>query len=115
MRARLRHRRIRTPLRRVLRLMHEHGLLAPSRSGAARGSRAHDGAIVPATGTDLTAVWTGEGPAVVFVVIDHSTGECVGLHAAARATRFQANPSAMACAVASADSRTASPVARPRR
>ena len=41
-------------------------------------------------GTDLTAFWTGEGPAAVFVAIDHCTAECVGLHAAARATRFQA-------------------------
>jgi putative transposase len=93
--ARLRHRGIRTSLRRVLRLMREHGLLAPSRSGAARGPRAHDGVIVTETpntmwGTDLTAVWTGEGPAAVFVAIDHCTAECVGLHAAARATRFEA-------------------------
>ncbi len=93
--ARLRHRGARTSRRRVLRLMREHGLLAPSRAGAARGPRAHDGTIVPETpdtmwGSDLTAVWTGEGPAAVFVAVGHCTAECVGTHAAARATRFEA-------------------------
>jgi putative transposase len=61
----------------------------------APGPRAHDGVIVTETpntmwGTDLTAIWTGEGPAPVFVAIDHCTAECVGLHAAARATRLEA-------------------------
>jgi putative transposase len=93
--ARLRQRGARTSRRRVLRLMREHALLAPSRAGAARGPRAHDGTIVPETpdtmwGSDLTAVWTGEGPAAVFVAVDHCTAECVGIHAAARATRFEA-------------------------
>jgi len=45
--ARLRHGGIRTSRRRVLRLMRAHGLLAPSRSGAPRGPRAHDGTIIP--------------------------------------------------------------------
>ena len=56
--ARLRHGGVRTSRRRVLRLMREHGLLAPARTGAPRGPRRHDGTIVPATvdttwGTDL--------------------------------------------------------------
>ena len=93
--ARLRHDGIRTSLRRVLRLMRENDLLAPSRVGAPRGPRSHDGTIIPATvdtiwGTDLTTTITGEGQAAVFVAIDHCSAECVGIHADARATRFQA-------------------------
>src|SRR5688500_19166302 len=43
--ARLRFKGIRTSRRRVLRLMREHGLLAPQRMGAPHGSKAHDGRI----------------------------------------------------------------------
>ena len=93
--ARLRHGGVRTSKRRVLRLMGEHDLLAPSRVGAPRGPRTHDGTIIPETvdtmwGTDLTTTWTGEGPAAVFVAIDHRSAECVGIHAAHHATRFEA-------------------------
>jgi putative transposase len=93
--ARLRAARTRTSLRRVLRLMRENGLLASTRVRAARGPRAHDGTIVPETvdamwGTDLTTTWTGEGPAAVFIAVDHASAACVGIHAAARATRFEA-------------------------
>jgi transposase InsO family protein len=93
--ARLRHAGVRTSKRRVLRLMREHGLLAPSRTGPARGPRAHDGTIVPEAvdvlwGTDLTTTWTGEGLASVFVAVDHCSAGCVGIHAALRATRFEA-------------------------
>jgi transposase InsO family protein len=41
-------------------------------------------------GTDLTTTITGEGQAAVFVAVDHCSAECVGIHADARATRFQA-------------------------
>src|SRR5215472_3849616 len=73
--ARLRHAGTRTSLRRVLRLMRENGLLAPGRAGPPRGPRNHDGTIIPDTvdtmwGTDLTATWTGEGLAAVFIAID---------------------------------------------
>src|SRR3712207_7297863 len=93
--ARLRHAGVRTSKRRVLRLMGAHGLLAPSRVGSPRGPRAHDGTIIPETvdilwGTDLTTTVTGEGQAAVFVALDHCSAECVGLHAALRATRFEA-------------------------
>jgi putative transposase len=93
--ARLRHDGIRTSRRRVLRLMREHGLLAPSRVGAPRGPRSHDGTIIPEAvdtmwGTDLTTTWTGEGLAAVFVAVDHCSAECIGLHAARHATRFEA-------------------------
>ena len=47
--ARLRHGGTRTSLRRVLRLMRQHDLLAPSRVGAPRGPRSHDGTIIPGT------------------------------------------------------------------
>ena len=45
--ARLRMRCVRTSRRRVLRLMREHDLLAPSRVGSPRGPRNHDGTIIP--------------------------------------------------------------------
>lgn len=93
--ARLRMSGTRTSLRRVLRLMRERGLLAPSRVGAPRGPRNHDGTIIPDAvdsmwGTDMTTTWTGEGQTAVFVAIDHHSAECVGLHAARRGTRFEA-------------------------
>jgi transposase InsO family protein len=93
--ARLRHGGVRTSRRRVLRLMRENDLLAPSRSGSPRGPRTHDGTIIPETidtmwGTDLTTTITGEGQAAVFVAVDHCSAECVGIHAAHHATRFEA-------------------------
>ncbi len=93
--ARLRYAGTRTSLRRVLRLMRQNNLLAPTRAGSPRGPRNHDGTIIPDTvdamwGTDLTTTITGEGQAAVFVAVDHCSAECVGIHAHARATRFQA-------------------------
>ena len=41
---------VRTSRRRVLRLMRENDLLAPSRVGAPRGPRSHDGTIIPDDG-----------------------------------------------------------------
>src|SRR3712207_3576678 len=75
--------------------MGEHDLLAPSRVGSPRGPRNHDGTIIPETvdtlwGTDLTTAWTGEGQAAVFVAIDHCSADCVGIHAALQANRFEA-------------------------
>ena len=75
--------------------MRENDLLAPGRVGSPRGPRNHDGTIIPETvdtmwGTDLTTTFTGEGPAAVFVAIDHCSAECVGVHAHSRATRFEA-------------------------
>src|SRR5947209_10355516 len=93
--ARLRLAGVRTSKRRVLRLMRENDLLAPSRVGSPRGPRSHKGTIIPQTvdtmwGTDLTTTITGEGQAAVFIAIDHRSAECVGIHAARRATRFEA-------------------------
>ena len=93
--ARLRHAGTRTSLRRVLRLMRQNHLLAPTRAGSPRGPRNHDGTIIADTvdamwGTDLTTTITGEGQAAVFVAVDHCSAECVGIHAHPQATRFQA-------------------------
>ena len=93
--ARLRFAGIRTSKRRVLRLMREHGLLAPIRIGRPHGPKAHDGTIRTARvdamwGTDLTSTMTGEGQASIFIAVDHCSTECVGIHAARRATRFEA-------------------------
>src|SRR3954454_3996773 len=93
--ARLRVAGLRPSKRRVLRLMRANNLLAPTRVGAPRGPRNHDGTIIPDTvdtmwGTDLTTTYTGEGQVAVFVAVDHYSAECVGIHAARRATRFEA-------------------------
>jgi len=93
--ARLRAEGLRTSARRVLRTMNAHGLLAPVRALGGRGPRTHDGTIVPDRpdamwGTDLTGTLTGEGNASVFLVIDHCTAECLGIHAARRGTRYEA-------------------------
>src|SRR3954471_10090189 len=93
--ARLRYAGTRTSRRRVLRLMRQNTLLAPARVGSPRGPRNHDATIIPGTldtmwGTDLTTTITGEGQAAVSIAADHGSAECVGIHAHARATRFQA-------------------------
>ena len=38
----------------------------------------------------MTSVATGQGQAAVFIAIDHCSAECVGIHASASATRFEA-------------------------
>ena len=70
-------------------------LLAPNRIGRRHGPKAHDGTIRTERvdemwGTDLTSTMTGEGQASIFVTVDHCSTECVGIHAARRATRFEA-------------------------
>ncbi len=77
-RARLRVRGERPSRRRVLRLMHQDHLLAPSRIGAP--TRSHGGTIIPAAigtmrGTDLTTTITGEGQAAAFIAIDHVSAD----------------------------------------
>lgn len=94
--AKLRVQGVRTSKARVLRLMRENGLLAPSRPQRVLGPHSHEGTITTEEpnlmwGTDLTAtVTTGEGTAAVFVAVDHCNSECVGIHAADQATRFEA-------------------------
>lgn len=94
--ARLRVQGIRTSKPRVLRLMRQANLLAPSRAQRVLGPRHHDGTITTARpnqmwGTDATSTVTLEdGSVTVFVGVDHCTLEGIGLHAATRATRFEA-------------------------
>ncbi|MBI5855986.1 MAG: IS3 family transposase [Nitrospirae bacterium] len=94
--ARLRAQGIRTSKPRVLRLMRQAGLLAPSRAQRVLGPQTHDGTIITDQpnqmwGTDATSTVTLEdGYVTVFVAIDHCTLEGVGIHAATRATRFEA-------------------------
>ena len=94
--ARLRWRAVRTSKARVLRLMREAKLLAPTRLGHAHGPQAHDGTITTEVpdqmwGMDATSCLTRrDGVATVFVVVDHCAAECIGLHAARPGTRFEA-------------------------
>ena len=92
--ARLRYQGIRTSRERVRLLMRENGLQA--QPGRPRDARTHNGTITTDQpdqmwGTDLTQTITvEEGTAAVFVAVDHCTCECVGIHAAASANRFEA-------------------------
>ena len=85
--AALRFKGMRTSPRRVLRLMRENNLLAPSRGGRAHGPKAHDGTIKTKRinemwGTDMTTILTtDEGNASIFYAIDHCSLELVGIHA----------------------------------
>jgi putative transposase len=94
--ARLRHQGVRTSKRRTLRVLREHGLLAPQRTGRPHGPKAHDGTITTDRpdemwGTDQTSTVTvEEGEAQVFVNVDHCTGECLGIHASKSGNRFEA-------------------------
>jgi putative transposase len=92
--ARLRFQGVRTSKDRARRLMRENGLQA--RPGRRRGRRIHDGTITTENpdqmwGTDMTQTLTvEEGVASVFIAVDHCTCECVGIHAAKTANRFEA-------------------------
>ena len=94
--ARLRARGIRTSKPRVLRLMRQANLLAPSRAPRVVGPRVHDGTITTARpnqmwGTDATSTVTvQDGAVTVFIGVDHCTLEGIGIHAAKRAIRFEA-------------------------
>ena len=93
--ARLRSRGIRISKCRILHIMREGQMLAHHRKGNPHGPRAHDRRIVTDApdvmwGTDATGTLTREGPATVFITVEHYTGECMGIHAAARGTRFEA-------------------------
>lgn len=94
--ARLRAQAIRAGKPRILRLMREANLLAPSRATRVLGPRNHDGTITTEVpdrmwGTDATSAFTlEEGQATVFLVIDHCTAECLGVHVAKIGNRFEA-------------------------
>ena len=93
--ARLRFAGVRASPRRVRRVMHENGLLAPHRVGRTE-AKAHDGTIITDKvnemwGTDMTQTITvGEGRAYVFVAVEHANSEVVGIHASRSANRFEA-------------------------
>jgi transposase InsO family protein len=93
--ARLRLRGICTSRKRVLRLMREVGLLAPTPKVRKRAKRLHDGRITTDTpdelwATDPTEAWTRlDGRCAVFAIVDHCTGEA-WVDAAPRMDRFAA-------------------------
>ncbi len=95
-RARLRPRGIRVGKNRVLRLMREHGLLAPVRRGHPRGDRSHSGRITTDApnelwGTDATRFYTkADGWCWFFVALDHCVGDVVGWHVARKGDRWAA-------------------------
>lgn len=81
---------------RCLRLMRAAGLQPAPIARRTLGPRSHDGRITTDRpdemwGIDATGTWTvEEGPVTIFVAVDHCTGEGLGIHAAKRATRFEA-------------------------
>ena len=93
--ARLRRRGIRTSRKRVLRLMREDGVLAPTPQVRKRAARLHTGTITveaPDTlwATDATEAWSDQdGRCAVLVIVDHGTGELF-FDAAHRMDRFAA-------------------------
>jgi putative transposase len=95
-RARLAHRGRPVSGKRVLRLMRQHGLLAPRRLGPPNGDPAHAGTIVTDRpdvmwGTDATRFYTErDGWCWFFGVIDHHTDELLGWHVAKRGDRWAA-------------------------
>ncbi len=94
--ARLRFKGVRTSKDRVLRLLREHQLLSPSRPSQPVPSNPHEGTIVTTApdqmwGTDATTTFTeADGTVTVFAAVDHCVADCVGIHAAKKASRFEA-------------------------
>ena len=99
--ARLRFAEVRTSKARVLRLMREAQLLAPSRM-LPKAENPHRGTIITARPNEIWASdhtmtpTVEEGQVTVFVAVDHCTTECVGLHVAQKATRFGGSGAAAA-------------------
>jgi transposase InsO family protein len=94
--ARLRLAGVRTSKRRVLRLMREHGLLAPARQLQPVEPKRHDGTILTEQpnqmwGIDATAGFTAQdGQVAIFAMVDHYSAHCLGIQAAERGTRLEA-------------------------
>jgi transposase InsO family protein len=95
-RVRLAHRGLAVGGKRVLRLMRQHGLLAPRRLGPPNGNPAHDGTITTDRpdvmwGTDATRFYTErDGWCWFFGAVDHYTDEVVGWHVAKIGDRWAA-------------------------
>ena len=93
--ARMRRRGIRTARKRVLRLMREDGILAPTAQVRKRAARLHEGTLTveaPDTlwASDATEGWSDrDGRCAVFVIVDHGSGELF-FDAAWRMDRFAA-------------------------
>jgi hypothetical protein len=85
-----------TSKRRVLRLMREHGLLAPGRQPQPADPKRHDGTILAERpnqmwGIDATAGFTAQdGQVAIFAMVGHDSAYCLGIHAAKRGTRLEA-------------------------
>lgn len=68
----------------------------PVNFGAPKAPQSHDGKIImprPDTrsGTDLTGTWTTQDRNVsVMLAVDHHTAEILSIHAAKRASRWEA-------------------------
>ena len=94
--ARLRLAGVCTSLRRVLRLMRQHQLLAHQRQPQPVEPKRHEGTIVAERpnqmrGIDATAGFTlRDGQVPIFAMIDHCSACCLGIHVAKRGTRFEA-------------------------
>lgn len=94
--ARLRYSGIRCGRDRIRRVMRETGQLSPHRTPDMIARHPHNGTITTELpdvmwGTDATETITlKEGRCAVFIGIDHCTGEITGIHAAKRATRWEA-------------------------
>lgn len=94
--ARLRRAGIHVSRKRVLRVMRQHQLLAPTRRVHPHGDKAHEGTIIAAApdqlwGTDGTRFVTEqEGGSWVFLAVDHFNDEIVGWHVCKRGDRFAA-------------------------
>lgn len=95
-RVRLRPQGIRVGKNRVLRLMREHRLLAPTRRGHVHGDRAHAGTIITQRpdelwGTDAAKFYTPrEGWCWFFGAIDHCAEDIIGWHVAKVGDRWAA-------------------------
>ena len=93
---RLRVAGIRSSKARVLRLMRQARLLAPQRQALPVADKTHSGTITTDRpnrmwGIDARATVTlDDSQVTVFAAVDQCTAECVGIHAAKRATRFEA-------------------------
>ena len=81
---------------RLLRILRENDMLAKPLSENERGPRHHTGTIGTERpdemwGTDFTFTQTDEdGSVAVFITVDHFNTECLGIHAAKSANRFEA-------------------------
>jgi len=99
------HRKVRVRLKlkgihagktRVLRLMKENNLLAPTRKKREATKREHKGKIITERpnecwGGDITEVMTVEdGKVSIFDIMDHCTDELLAIHVVKRANRFEA-------------------------